>query len=327
MGPALNQSPTAPVPCPACRSPRTAFLTLAWDSEYCTSRERYRYRRCADCDAIFLDPPPLDRLREIYPATYYSFAGGAEAGTWLARLKERLDGRLFHRLLAGLPGAQLRVLDVGGGNGWLLGLVRSQDPRVVETHEVDIDESARAGAERAGHVYHCESIESFAPPVRFDLVLMLNIIEHTADPQGVLRAVAAALGDHGVVLIKTPNTDTLDRRLFLHHNWGGFHCPRHWVLFTAPGFCAMARRCGLEPVWVRYTQGAPQWTNSVLGWLADRGWIRVSAARPMHRHPLHGPLLALFAAFDMVRAPFSKTAQMFVLLAKRRDPVEPAPGR
>ena len=52
------------------------------------------------------------------------------------------------------------------------------------------------------------------------------------------------------------------------------------------------------------------------GWLADRGWVAVSAERPMHRHPLHAPLLAAFAAFDMARAPFMKTAQMFVLLRK-----------
>lgn len=308
-----------------CGSPQTTLFAHAWDSEYCTSRERFPYRRCAECAALFLHPPPLERLREIYPPTYYSFAGGAEAGTWLARFKEWLDGRLFRRLLARLPGTQLRVLDVGGGNGWLLGLVRAQDPRVIETHEVDIDESARDAAERAGHVYHCQSIERFTPSVRFDLALMLNIIEHTADPASVLRAVAGALSEHGVVLIKTPNTDTLDRRLFQNHNWGGFHCPRHWVLFTAPGFCALARRCGLEPVWTRYTQGAPQWTNSVLGWLADRGWIHVSAARPMHRHPLHGPFLAVFAAVDLLRSPFAKTAQMFLLLEKRRDPAVPEP--
>ncbi|MDX2169841.1 MAG: class I SAM-dependent methyltransferase [Deltaproteobacteria bacterium] len=318
MDTGLSGAAAGAAPCPACGSAATAFFAYGWDSEYCTSRERFAYRRCASCATLFLHPPPRQRLHEIYPASYYSFAGDQTAASFIGRLKARLDGRLFRRLLAALPGERLRVLDVGGGNGWLLGQVRAQDARVVETHEVDIDEQARAAAERAGHVYHCLPIEQFAPAVRFDLVVMLNIIEHVADPGGVLRAVAAALTDDGVVLLKTPNTDTLDRRLFAQHNWGGFHCPRHWVLFTAPGFAALARRCGLQPVWIRYTQGAPQWTNSVLGWLADRGWVAVSAERPMHRHPLHAPLLAAFAAFDMARAPFAKTAQMFVLLRKAR---------
>ena len=111
-------------------------------------------------------------------------------------------------------------------------------------------------------------------------------------------------------------SDTLDCRLFQAHNWGGFHCPRHWVLFNQRGLRDLARRCGLECVWARYTQGAPQWTNSILGWLADRGMLAVTRARPMHLHPLHAPLLAFTAAFDFARLPFMPTAQMFLLFQR-----------
>jgi SAM-dependent methyltransferase len=235
-------------------------------------------------------------------------------------VKRALDGRLFRRVMRELPGEHLRVLDVGGGSGWLLDVVREQDRRVVETHEVDLDESARHAAEMAGHVFHCTPIESFAADGRFDLVLLLNLIEHVADPASVLRRVADLLSPSGMLLIKTPNTDTLDRRLFQNHNWGGFHCPRHWVLFTMPALVQLAGHCGFELVWARYTQGAPQWANSILGWLADRRLVRVSVERPMHTHPLLSPLLALAAAFDLLRLPFAPTAQMFVLLKKTAEP-------
>jgi hypothetical protein len=48
--------------------------------------------------------------------------------------------------------------------------------------------------------------------------------------------------------------------------------------------------------------------------MARRGLAKVSAARPMYRHPLFNPLLALFAGFDFARRPFARTSQMFVLL-------------
>src|SRR5262249_6444072 len=146
-------------------------------------------------------------------------------------------------------------------------------PRVTETHEVDIDESAREAAEQAGHVFHCRRVEEFASEHKFDLIVMLNMIGHVAEPAVVLHAKRALLSEHGRILIKTPNTDTLDRILFQNHNWGGFHCPRHWVLFTREGFIGLAERSGLRCEWVRFTQGAPQWTASILGWLADRGVI------------------------------------------------------
>ena len=300
--------------CPACGGDDARAFARGWDVEYRTTSQVFVYLQCAACETVFLFDPPRDRLAQIYPKTYYSFAGWNDS--LVQRVKKWLDSRLFRQLVQQLPGARLAVLDVGGGNGWLLSLVREQDARVAETHEVDLDESARPAAEAAGHVFHCQRIEDFSSDRRFDLVIMLNIIEHVADPGLVLRRVAGLLSEHGVVLIKTPNTDTLDRRLFQRHNWGGLHCPRHWVLFTAPGFLRLARQSGLEPVWLRYTQGAPQWAASVLGWLADRGWVSITAERPMHRHPLHAPLLGLAAAADFGRGPFMKTAQMFAVLRR-----------
>lgn len=317
-----GETPTAargaPPACPVCDARASEDFARARDVEYRTSDERFLYRRCRVCEAIFIDPAPVDRLAEIYPSTYYSFraAGGR---SFTQGIKEWLDGRLFRAILADIPGDRLRVLDVGGGTGWMLTVLRGVDARVASTHEVDLDESARQAAEAAGHVFHCMPVERFRSDERFDLVLMLNIIEHVADPGAVLRGIVGLLAPHGRVLIKTPNTDTLDRRLFRHRNWGGYHSPRHWVLFTAENLIGLARRCGLEPVWSRYTQGAPQWTPSVLGLLAERGWLHVSVERPMYTHPLYNPLLALMAGVDFLRAPFAKTAQMFVLLKAKDD--------
>lgn len=310
--------------CPVCGAADPSFFARAWDTEYRTTDEVFTYRSCPACTAVFLDPPPVDRLAEIYPRNYYSFTGVDDSLG--IRIKRWLDARLFRAILSDISGDRLAVLDVGGGNGWLLSLIRETDARIVETHEVDLDETARPAAEAAGHVFHCTRIESFRPGRRFDLIVLLNIIEHVASPGDVLDALSDCLTEGGRILIKTPNTDTLDRRLFQHRNWGGFHCPRHWVLFTRPGLLELARRSGLEPVWVRYTQGAPQWANSILGWLADRGWLDITRERPMHTHPLHPPLLAMMAALDFVRAPFMKTAQMFVLLGKRQGPAAKLPA-
>ncbi len=213
-----------------------------------------------------------------------------------------------------LPGETLRVLDVGGGTGWQLNLVRQADRRVSKTQIVDIDPSAGEIAGRDGHDYFCGTIEQFDGTDKFDLVLLLNIIEHVERPDRVLERIRDLLAPGGVALIKTPNYDALDARIFRHASWAGYHCPRHWVLFTHESFESLATRSGLRVEQFAFTQGAPFWTASILGALARRKWVEISREQPVVYHRLFPLLNAFFAAFDFLRRPFAKTSQMFFLL-------------
>jgi 2-polyprenyl-3-methyl-5-hydroxy-6-metoxy-1,4-benzoquinol methylase len=303
--------------CLACGSRSTTAWTTAHDVEYRTSEEAFTLYRCGSCRALFIDPVPRHRLQEIYPSNYYSFAD--PGGSFVHRSKEWLDRRLFGQILRGLKGSALNVLDVGGGSGWQLDTVRAADARVAFTQVVDFDPKAEQIARGRGHDYFCGRIEEFSSDRKFDLVLLLNLIEHVENPLSVLSKVAAMLSAGGRVLVKTPNVDSLDERIFRHANWTGYHTPRHWVLFTRESFERLARQAGLAPVSFRYTQGAPFWATSVIAWLAGRGITSVTKERPAMFHPLFAPLSALFALFDFMRAPVAKTSQMFIVLTRDRS--------
>jgi SAM-dependent methyltransferase len=304
---------TDPAPgCPACGGSSVPHA-VAHDVEYHTSDEAYTYHRCEQCGSVFLSPAPTDRLAEIYPSNYYAYA--ADDASVVERVKGWLDRRTFRPLLRSVPGGELAVLDVGGGDGWLLSRLRELDARIVRTHVVDLDPAAEAGARARGHEYSCGRIEDFDDPGPFDVVLLLNLIEHVADPGAVLERLAKVLSPRGVILIKTPNVDSLDARLFRRRDWGGYHCPRHWVLFNRDGFVAVATRSGLAARRASYTQGAPFWAVSVLALLQRRGLVRISAERPVVDHPLFPVLLAIFGPVDLVRGRFgARTSQMFVEL-------------
>jgi len=299
--------------CPVCKSSNTRFFATGWDSEYHSIKGKFEYDSCGDCSAVFLNPPPVDRLKEIYPQNYYSFSHELNHSL-LHKIKHYLEVRMLRKLLRSIPGKQLSALDVGGGNGWMLNTVRAAEARFTETHIVDIDPSARAAAEFDGHVFHCQQVEDYSTRKKFDFILLLNLLEHVAVPAALLNKLATLLSPNGLILIKTPNIDTLDRYIFQNNNWGGLHCPRHWVLFNTAGLLSLVRRCGFEVVSFSYTQGAPQWTASILGLLADQGMISITAQRPMHLHPLYGPITALTGAFDFVRLAFSATAQVFCVI-------------
>lgn len=308
--------------CPACgTAARLEPYGRYRDEEYFTSGDLFDYWECRTCRSVFLHPPPLSRLAEIYPPNYYSFS--PQAGTGLVqRVKRWLDARQFRAVLRRLRAPTIDVLDVGGGSGWLLDLIRQIDPRVRHTQVVDLDENAAQAARAKGHAFACERIEEFSDARRYDLVLLMNLIEHVDSPRRVLANVARLLAPGGLVMIKTPNVDSLDARLFRGSYWAGLHVPRHWVLFTRESFEHALVGSGLRIRRSAYTQGAPFWAASLLAAGKRRGWVDVSRERPSFYHPAFGALAVAFAAFDMLRAPFSRRSQMTFLL--EADPTQPA---
>jgi len=299
--------------CLACGSASTAHWGTAKDVEYRAVPESFSYVRCGDCDALSISPVPIDRLSEIYPQTYYSFSG--DRLSLAERVKQWLDRRMFRKLFSSVEGPALSALDVGGGTGWLLSQARLAEPRLRRTFVVDIDPQAQAAAEAAGHEFFLGRVEDFECRERFDVIMLLNLIEHVADPVAVLARMKALLAPGGQILVKTPNHDSLDARLFRNHSWGGLHCPRHWVLFTPESFTRAAESAGLSVRQIALTQGAPFWAVSALEYLERKRLVRISRDRPMCDHPLFAPLLVLFGAIDMLRRPIARTSQMFIQLA------------
>ena len=299
--------------CPICAQARATYFATARDVEYFTTPEDFTFYRCADCDVLFLSPMPSDRLSEIYPANYYSFQ--VEGSRSIAqRVKQFLDDRTFVELTRDIKGSSLAALDVGGGSGWLLNDLKRAEPRVNRTTVVDIDPRAEEIARSNGHAFYLTTFEQFDANEQFDIILMLNLIEHVTDPVAVLRKAKKLLRPGGRIWIKTPNYDALDARIFKNRSWGGFHAPRHFVLFTKDSLVRHCEAAGFTVARCCYTQGAPFWAVSVINELRLLGLCTVTASRPSPESPLTPLFHIIFAAFDFLRMPFAKTSQINIHL-------------
>ncbi|MBS1774139.1 MAG: class I SAM-dependent methyltransferase [Bacteroidetes bacterium] len=305
---------SAPGNCFLCGKNDFKLWAKATDVEYFTTNDYYNFYECPNCKLLQIDPVPVDKLSVIYPSNYYSFA--EQKQTLVNSIKEWLDKRLFRKILNGLPGNDLKLLDVGGGNGWLLNVIKSITNRVGFTQVVDLDPDAEKLANDNGHAYFCGRIEDFNTDQKFDFALLLNLIEHVKDPLAVLQKIENILTPTGIVLIKTPNYDALDARVFRHKNWGGLHCPRHWVIFTKDSITKAAEKAGLKVKQFSYTQGAPFWAVSIMAWLNKKGMVKIGKDKPAFYHPVYKILIGLFAGFDILRKPLSKPSQMFIILSK-----------
>ena len=90
-----------------------------------------------------------------------------------------------------------------------------------------------------------------------------------ADPRRVMEISYQLLKPGGFILMDTPNLDGYDRRLFSKRRWGGYHFPRHWVLFSTDTMTRMLLEAGFGAVQIQNISGAFVWTWSFSHTLQD----------------------------------------------------------
>jgi 2-polyprenyl-3-methyl-5-hydroxy-6-metoxy-1,4-benzoquinol methylase len=306
---------SSPGYCPVCKNKQVSHWSTAFDYEYFSTPESFDYFQCNHCEAIFIHPVPIEKLKQIYPPNYYSFVKSSKNP--VAQVKEWMDKQFFKKIFRKIKSPALNVLDAGGGTGWLLSNLKKAEPRIQFTQVVDIDENAGHQATAAGHSYFEGRIEEFTTEKKFHVILLLNLIEHVEDPLSVIQKAGMLLADDGVIVIKTPNTVSWDARLYRKSYWGGLHCPRHWIIFSEKSFRFLLANTSLCVKKLRYTQGAPFWAFSIIAAWYRKKWIHISAKKPIIFHWSFAPLSAFFALFDFIRRPFAKTSQMFIILGKK----------
>jgi SAM-dependent methyltransferase len=303
--------------CRACGRALSTLWATATDTEYGTTTERFGYYLCEACDCLSIDPVPEDRLAEIYPSSYYSFAGGDEAQTSrrhpVTRIKAWLDERKFREVLDRVDSRALRIVDVGGGTGEITAGLLGAAPDGSSATVVDFDPSSIDVARARGLDAFCGRFEDFESEDRFDIVLMLNLLEHVADPLAILKRARSHLAPGGVLWLQTPNFRALDARIFRQRNWAGYHCPRHWAIFSDTGLSRALERCELEAMSIERTQAGSFWAGSILGLRRARTPHLAVGARPLVQSPAFLPLAGAGAAFDIATRPLRATSQVVAL--------------
>src|SRR5919201_917053 len=165
---------------------------------------------CPSCGlGVTLDPPPPGELARLYEQTYAGpdRAPAPRSGT-LPRLWHRVNGSptLTDRALDD------PILDVGCNTGETLVALRERGHYVVG---LEPNPRAAARAAEVGLRVIQEPVESAdLPRGAFGSVVLSHVVEHTAEPHAVLRAVRAALRPDGAAHVVVPNAASVWRRTF-----------------------------------------------------------------------------------------------------------------
>jgi len=182
--------------------------------------------RCRGCGTLSYDSlPPADALRALY--TNASRCVWPEANLATGATDAHIAKALVDAVCNERPGgaAVLRCLDVGSGKGTVAGeLARRGLGEVVALEPYAPDP-------RLPGVRWVTDWRAIPEPLRFDLVLMVEVIEHLSEPLLTLRAIRERLADGGVLLITTPNARGWRARL-QRGRWREAQNPTHLTLFA-----------------------------------------------------------------------------------------------
>lgn len=149
-----------------------------------------------------LDPGYAARYTELY------------LKHWWWRAREEVVVPEVMRLLAGHRGeGKPRILDVGCGDGLIF-------PRLEKVADIEgIEPDAALVSGTPGRTIHTVPFEDFAPAQRYSLILLLDVLEHLADPVGALSRCRRLLQPGGRVLLTVPAFNLLwtDHDRLNHH--------------------------------------------------------------------------------------------------------------
>jgi len=223
------------IPCKVCGQEITVVFKNLFDTRY-GYPDYFDVFHCSNC-GLYQTNPPLTK-KDIGPlyTNYYPYADvnaekiktdfQPELGI-TSRLKNWLIGN--HRIQNMLPKGSGKVLEVGCGDGRSLMQLRAL---CYDAYGIEADENIRSIAKKLDLNIHIGTIEnaSFEPSF-FDLITANQLIEHIIDLDSLLSKTKYFLKDSGIIILSTPNANSLYRKIF-GRIWINWHIPYHQQVFT-----------------------------------------------------------------------------------------------
>ena len=187
-----------PVKCPLCLSTRQKML---YDLRRLSSPNAIQGMivQCSDCSLLFKATDTSQRIADAYGESY---AEGEGIANYMASEATRA---FFRTVIGGLSIKQGRLLDIGTGLG---AFVEEAQSLGYQAQGIDLCAALVTKAQARGldvRLKAAEELEDSGERGKFDVVTMMDIIEHVRDPVGLLSTVRSLLKEKSELIVYTPN--------------------------------------------------------------------------------------------------------------------------
>jgi len=243
----------------------------------------YQIVKCKTCGLIYMNPRfSEEKNRDLYNDTYYYF-GKEDDEININKAVEQFKRLQFYS-------AKGRLLEIGCAKGFFLKIARDNG---WETYGVDLSDYGCKFAKEQFNLNVLQGVleEIDLPEKYFDVVSLWDTLEHLRDPCKVLEKIKRLLKDDGILMIETPNINSVFFKLYRRY-WLGFN-PFHLYYFSPQTLKNMLCKLGftivnsetitvslfsIEGIWDRGFKTAIAEILSIL-WLKDRIKKAVASVR------------------------------------------------
>lgn len=212
------------------------------------AKNNYKFYLCNMCGLEFIYPlPSNDELDKFYSKAYYnedkqryypekennpqSYLNTRRG--WLRRL-----GLIRRFIDVG------SILDIGCATGVFLQIAREEGWNVFGIEKFPI--AAKEAQEKLGreNIYIGDPLD-YQTDKKYDVITMWGVIEHLKDPHRYIKKINGLLKVNGLLVLSTPNTNSLNRKLFWK-KWRYFIPPEHLFYFNANNLSMLLAKGSFE---------------------------------------------------------------------------------
>lgn len=220
-------------------------------------------RRCATCATLFAGRlPTVEDDAEDY-AAYYD-EGNLAVPQFVRDRLDEIVGELGTRRKTN------RWLDVGCGAGALVDAA-SRAGWTAQGTEI-APRAVDAAVAQGLDVTMGDVLELDLPANTYDVITLVEVLEHVDDPGALLARICGLLRPGGLLYLTTPHGEGLSARL-LRARWSIVSPPEHLQLFSLSGLRTLVAAAGLREQRVRLESVNP---HELLGALPGRRAARVT---------------------------------------------------
>lgn len=202
------------------------------------SKNGFQIIGCKNCNLVKTKIPDHLDLELIYDESY--FQGGKSDGyadyEGSQKVLKKEFSRTLGKVLKVAKTGQNRLLEVGCAYGYFLDLAQKH----FKCSGIEISVSAAENAEKICNNIICgiPDMETLNRIGDYDIVVMLDVIEHLPNPSETLKNISNFLPEGGIVLLTTGDFGSMYSKIAGKH-WRLITPPQHLTFFSRNTICKL----------------------------------------------------------------------------------------
>ena len=185
--------------CPNCKKKKNNTLFI---------KDFFNYRKCSNCSLIYVSPILKEKnIIQLYKNSSYSNSWGKILSN---KIEYKFNQKKFDNLLLDIKRitqVKGKALDVGCAVGQFLDTLKKDG---WDTYGIELNDQERRASQKKKHVVYDKKIElNYLPEKKFDLVSILEVLEHVYSPTHVIKSINKVLKKDGLLVVIVPNVGSL----------------------------------------------------------------------------------------------------------------------